>query len=573
MSLGILTYWATSLIIYFFCIIPGFLLVYSSSSFNVIEKFMMSIGFSFAIFIIPLSIVAIFHLAFWLWIPLLTLCIIGLITFITFLRIKKQSQSDKHSFIAILNVPELKIVFLLFFVQFISKVFLATLLNHPVLGADWFRYTIVYPSNYLDHNWTPSQDRTPFFDLLITFFYVMFGNNFWIAQIFSCLANSALLLPAYSIASKFFGRKVGVTTFLLLIVNPYLIENALYTWAKNLTAYFVLLMFYFLFCKKNYLFSVFFSAFAFLSHPYALFYIASATLFLLITRKSRFFQKKLLYGLLLFALLLTPYFVWNTIAFGSLLPSRLIYYPFATQYYTEVYTTPYALIRSFFNTSLIVPVRNRLLNIIRSLIPIQVVGYLITGNYRFLLWHFYHTYPGALTLFLYLLVIMKLLRLSKTRSIISNELKLLSFVFLPFFLTAVYWGYPEAGFVRQTLQPTVPLLIMFATNELHFYAKKFSAWNHKLVLFQVFPLFLSGIEGWIFGKVISRFEEFETPFIDLQLFQETGLHLSDLYSAKLLTGGPQGLLWNIIPLCLMVFIVLAIFVKEKEIGGFLRSAL
>lgn len=534
---------------------------------------MMSIGISFTIFIIPLIIVAIFHLAFWLWISPLTLCLIGLITSITLFRIKKQQNSNKHSFMAVFNVPEFKIIFLLFFIQFISKVFLTTLLDHPVLGADWFRYTIVYPSNYLDHNWTPSQDRTPFFDLLITFFYGIFVNKFWVAQIVSCLANSALLLPAYSISSKFFGKKVGLITFLLLMINPYLIENALYTWAKNLTAYFVLLIFYFLFYKKKYHLSVFFSACAFLSHPYSLFYISSAAFFLLITKKRRFFQRKTLYGMLLFVLLLIPYFVWNTIVFGSLLPSRFIYYPFTTQYYTETMNiAPSELISRFFSTSFVTPIQNRLLNTIRSISPVLALNYLITGNYRFLLWYFYHTYPGALTFFIYCFVLLKLGRLLKIRTLTPIELQSLFFVFLPFLLTIIYWGYPEAGLVRQTLQPTIPILNMLAVTEFQFYSKKLPLNRYRLAV-QFIPFSLAVIEGWIFGKVISRFEKFETPFIDQQLFQETGFHLSDLYSAKLLTGGPQGLFWNIIPLCLMVFIVLVIFVKEKEISEYLRSAL
>jgi hypothetical protein len=176
--------------------------------------------------------------------------------------------------------------------------------------------------------------RTPLFNLAASYFLSFLGDSFWAFQIVSSFLNSLLVLGLYLIVKMIFNERVALVGFLLVLFNPYLMRNALYTWPKPFTAYLVFLSFHFYLrfreasaspsseWKCAGFLSGLFMGMAYMSHIYAAFYmmvpVVDYLLFLRraggfrLTRLRRFVA---LYFLPLVPILL-PWHLWVVATFG-----------------------------------------------------------------------------------------------------------------------------------------------------------------------------------------------------------------------------------------------------------------
>jgi hypothetical protein len=261
--------------------IPGFAIAARIKQLDITEKLAVSFGFSFLIvvlltplFAVKLDIVA--RVAF---------VLIVIASLFLFLK-QKQDLKLNHDFIFLT---------LILVISLVSKFFIQTLWEYPVIGGDWYGHTLIRPYMFNIGDWTPPQERTPFFNLLIYSYHHLLGTSlyqYWVSQIISVIVNSVFILPAYLIAKRVFGDNIAKVSAAFMIITPFLVQQAIYTWPKNMAMYFTLLIIYFLFFRGNsgnnelnYGFAGFFAALGFLTHNYIVFYIFTALIAFVYVKK------------------------------------------------------------------------------------------------------------------------------------------------------------------------------------------------------------------------------------------------------------------------------------------------
>lgn len=357
-----------------------------------------------------------------------------------------------------------------FLVQFLLKISLQPLIPFYPMGADYYEhyerarffldihkvdpYKIMFP-------WWHVPDRTPLFNIVGAFFLALFRDRYWILQAVSCLFNSILILPGYLIAKKLFGRRTAILTVLFISMNPFLTENALYTWQKNLAAYFCLLLIYFVVFQKNTIYSGLSAGLGYLTHQYSALYIVAGVIYLLTRRvgeekTSR--SRELLIFLSTLGLVVSPWFLWKWYTYGSTLGTRFLYYPFAVHGVIQALQWSGSDIMSeFWSTPATMVIWIRIANAMETLIPVPILSWPITisnlSNYYF------HTIPGALTIAPLIFSVLGLWRK-------VEELKRIDqFLYIPFLGTLLTFGWLFGeGLARQTMQPIVVLLVIFAAS-------------------------------------------------------------------------------------------------------------
>jgi 4-amino-4-deoxy-L-arabinose transferase-like glycosyltransferase len=446
------------------------------------------------------------------------------------------------------------------------------------MGGDWFWHTFRIPYAFEQGDWSPPEEKTPLFNLLIYSYHHLLGASlyqYWISQIVSVVINSVYIFPAYLIARKAFGDQVARISALFMLVTPFLIFNTIYTWPKNAAMYGILMMIYFLFfneheIKLRYTLAGFFAGLGFLFHNYALFYIGIAVL--LLVYKEKMYNtlqskdilsnlKKLSYFFIVLLIFLAPYFVW-VYSYGTVSNSRTIYYPIAVKGYESAFNqTPEELWETFKATPLKEIVMPRISNAIVTFTPAALPINPYATNFRTYDPIFYYTqdYPGALSTLMYLVVVIWFIKyiLGKTKT----DTVLVSFLVVPWIIIMILYGWREWGLLTGILHPTLPLLIILGFNEIY-------NWNYKHKYFLIYVIFISAIiENIIFSMLIRKFYYVEGG---LQQVAKTGqqfypdFQVSNFVSAHFLLNRNIDLLYNFLISTGLILLFYILLYKNKS---------
>ena len=445
--------------------LPGYLILDSIvSRFNDEEKVVMSFGFTALLIGIEYSLAYLLSPSIKEVLPQIYLYVLF------FLLVYRVTNGKTKTLSTSLSQHSLLIV-LVFVVQYLLKVSFQPMIPFYPMGADFYEhyqrsqvfldlrnvdpYVDIFPFWYIS-------DRTPLFNIIGTFFLALFKDRYWILQVTSCLFNSVLVLPVYLIAKRLFDEKVAVITTFILSMNPFLTENALYTWPKNLAAYFCLLFLYILLFHRSMFFAGLFAALGYLSHQYVSLYILAGVVFLLWERKggSRASIKSIGILLLTFCVFTSPWFLWKGFTYGPAQGTKFLSYPFATGGVLQVVYNPMdKIIDQFLKTPISRIIWIRVANALETVIPLSLFSFPI--NSSALSKYYFHTIPGGLTLVILFFV---LKGISRNWEVLK---RIVWFVSIPFFGSLLLYGWLfGAGLARQTLQPVVALLPIFAAKEL-----------------------------------------------------------------------------------------------------------
>jgi len=506
--LNVALYWIYIFLIVGIAFIPGFAIATCIRSLSNIERLATSFGFSFLIVIllVPLFAIKLDILARVVFIAILIASSLYLIQ-----QLKKQEFKLGLDF---------KFLILILTISLVSKFFIQTLWEYPVMGGDWYGHTLMWPYRFAMGDWMPPRDRPPLFNLLIYPYHQLLGTSlyqYWVSQIISVVANSVFIIPAYLIAKNVFGDRVGKASAAFMLVCPFLVYQALYTWPKNLAMYFALLMVYFLFFsegpgeKTKYSLAGFFGALGFLTHNYVMFYILASIIALIYIKKvhkqnplislQRFFKSKYIYYFIAMVIVVSPYFLWVYSFYGTISTSRFIYYPFAVEgYSTALNENTQELFKTFYSTPvqqiIVIRIMNALVTLTPAVLPINPIA----TNFRTYnpIYYYSHDYPGALSTLMYLLVVVWFVKYLFRKT--KTDVVLVMLVVVPIILTVFMWGWCEWGLVPQTLHPTIPILIMLGLNGLY----KTNTKETKPYLTHL--IFLGCmIENVIYGSLINKF--------------------------------------------------------------------
>jgi hypothetical protein len=326
--------------------------------------------------------------------------------------------------------------------------------------------------NHLDPQRTPFYsswsiaDRTPLMGLVSAFFLQALnvnvpsaflwtlpaaaqGNSYQFFQIIGSLLNSLILVGAYSLLQQLFGRKVARVSTILLLMSSFVLLNTVFTWPKNLTAYFVFLSYYLL-LKGRAVFSGFCAALAFLAHPLGALYVVGAIIYSAYKKVARRFS-------LSSALTVSPWFIWTALTPGSGGVSRFVYYPFFTRSYAPPVSQPFSAFEQFLKTPVQIALWNRVVTAYDVLVPFQL-GQQVTATLSIVTNIVgpttLRTLAGALGLPLFVFCYYGF-----ARNFHRCKRELTCFVIVPFVLYLVETGSPFGLTALQVMQPLVPLML------------------------------------------------------------------------------------------------------------------
>jgi len=365
-----------------------------------------------------------------------------------------------------------KLIILIFLVGYFIKIILQTFIPFYPLGGDWFENynkSLVFFSK----DWK-FENRPPLFNCLIAFAMSIFGKDLWVAQIVAAFLNSLFVFPFFLFARKFFDEKTVILSTIFVSINPLIVENSLYIWPKNFVGFFILLFFYLVIDKKkNWPMLGGLVGISLLTHQLSLFYLLTGIVILHSLYKIKIFFSKWFWSMVLMILIfITPWLVYITIINPSPSHATFLFYPFAVEGYENVLNATFSEVWKTFSAKPLyhvtgVRVVNLLntifpvipvLKIVNSFIPIPTIHLhkIVNISSLPLAYHYFHSIPGNLTLFLSIFVflgIIKIYRMKKHRLLLIITL-------LPLIFTGLFYGWIVPGLARQTLQPIIPLLIL-----------------------------------------------------------------------------------------------------------------
>jgi 4-amino-4-deoxy-L-arabinose transferase-like glycosyltransferase len=87
--------------------------------------------------------------------------------------------------------------------------------------------------------------RFPMFNLLQAALLTLLGNHFWVYQITGVAPLGGLVCATYALARQWVGKQAALLACLLVVCNPFVIQNALTYWNKAVAATCILLGLYF----------------------------------------------------------------------------------------------------------------------------------------------------------------------------------------------------------------------------------------------------------------------------------------------------------------------------------------
>jgi len=566
--LNTLIYWWYILIILALAFIPGFAIATRIRSLDTLEQLAISFGISFLIIVLLTPLFAI------------NLNILTRMLFVVIIIISiHQIYIARHN----LKIdPPLLFIAAILSISLVSKFFIQTLWEYPVMGGDWFGHTFYTPFGFVAGDWTPPRDRTPLFNLLIYSYHKLLGTSlyqFWISQIVSVIANSVFIVPAYLIARNVFNDRVAKVSTAFMIICPFLTYQAIYTWPKNLAMYFGLLMVYFLFFRErkgtgNIIIAGIAGALGFLVHNYIMFYILASVIALAYINKihrqrplislRRFIKSKYIFYFITMLIVVSPYLVWMYSGYGTVSTSRFVYYPFAVEGYDDALneSNQEELFETFYNTPASQIIGTRIINAVVTLTPAALPINPVATNFRNYnpIYYYSHDYAGGLSTLMYLLVVVwfvrYLFRKTKTNAV------LVILITVPVILTLFVWGWREWGLVPQTLHPTVPILIMLGFNEL--YESNLKKTN--LFTYLIFVGCL--LEGVIYAILVHRFYELGGSAADVAKsisHHIPDFQISDFISAHFLLNTNLEFLSNfIISIVVIVIVIIYAYTRSSE---------
>lgn len=246
--------------------------------------------------------------------------------------------------------------------------------------------------------------RMPLFHLVEAFFLSLLGKNYWTFQIVSTLLNTTFILAIFLLGTRLFNRRVGILCLLFAALNPFILRNCTYTWPKLFSTYYVLLSLYFYLKIKTATFknkeklplegllAALFAGLAYMAHHLALFYIIALAIDSVIFYRVRFgkgFYKHLLPHLLLFCVILLPWYVWASSIYGisaALLSNPTIAFP-------HLKPPEWLYVRAYNTLSTLIPVM-----LLQAMKKLFLHGYLDKYHmFSGFLAYYWGTLPGALT--------------------------------------------------------------------------------------------------------------------------------------------------------------------------------
>ncbi len=342
-------------------------------------------------------------------------------------------------------------------------------------------------TNFLS-SWTIA-DRTPLMGLTAAFFMQVFhmevpsnflwalpstaqGNSYHFFQIIGSLLNSLIILGSYILIKDLFNRKIAVITTILLVINSFVFLHVIFTWPKNLTAYFVLISYYLLRHNKG-VFSGFTMALAFLSHPFGAMYVVGGFIYSLYKKIGRKF-------ILSASIVVLPWFLWSALTAGTGVISRFVYFPISTSGIPPSNQPNYVL-EQFLETPLAVSIWNRITTAYAMLAPFpltrpvtseaEIITKVLGSSTNF-------TLAGALGLSIFVFCYYGFIR-----NFILYKRELTCFIVVPFLMGLIVTGWARGLAAMHILQPLVPIMLALGVATL--YKKKiFSYFIVPLYLFQ-----------------------------------------------------------------------------------------
>lgn len=559
--LDTLIYWLYILLVLGIAFILGFAITTLFKNLNIAEKLAISFGFSFLIIILLTPLFA-------LKLDTLARFIFVLIAVASLYYLLKQKQDLKLS-------NDFLFLSLVLIISLVSRFFIQTLWDYPVIGGDWYGHTLIRPYMFNIGDWTPPQERTPLFNLLIYSYHHLLGTSlyqYWISQIISVVANTVFILPAYLIAKKVFDENIAKVSAAFMIITPFLVKNAIYTWPKNMAMYFTLLMIYFMFFrakpnnnKLNYGLAGFFAALGFLTHNYVLFYIFTALIAFAYVKKlydykqplaslHELFENKFIYFFLALIAITIPYFLWVYSSYGTISTSQeFIYYPFAVEGYWSI-DNPQKVFETFFNTPISHIIGIRIFNAIVTLTPAALPINPVATNYPSYnpIYYYSHDYPGALSTLMYFLVLLWFLRYLMGKTNTDRILGML--VVIPMVLYLILYGWIEWGLLTGGLHPSFPILIMLGFNELY------KITNQRIKSTMIYLVFVGClVEDFIYGILTLNFYHNEGGLSSVSRSISNYIpdfQISNFVSAHFLLSGSDLLLNSIISSGIIVLAIL-----------------
>lgn len=289
--LNVLIYLGQAVLFLLLFFLPGYLFLRAYTSWEGPKLAACSFGFSFIFlsslaflgFLLPVSLIK-FH-------PLILILVLVFL----FLMVVKSKKT-------LWPLPGMANNLVWIFLAFYGISFAYQVLTPLFTGAGWYgdwweNFEIVqfYLGNrspsivFFEHDTLAS--RPPAYHLLLTFSQIFGGQGFSSFMLFGVLPGIAFFWPAYLLAQKILkGKALSIFPY-LLIFSPFLAQSALYPWSKMLSAFYILLAFNFYWdfwsgestapekTKKDLAWAGFWSAWAYLAHPTALFYIVGMGIF------------------------------------------------------------------------------------------------------------------------------------------------------------------------------------------------------------------------------------------------------------------------------------------------------
>ncbi len=383
----------------------------------------------------------------------------------------------------------------------IKIIILSVLLNIIVLsfipytevGGDWFYQAVSLPLQFQSGNWTPPQDRTPLYGLLLSFLNTSPIHYYWFTQIISVILSSLYLIPSYLISRKLFSENTAKLSILFMVFTPFMIFQTGYTWPKNISMFFILFATYLIFLHNHryrYTISGIFLGVGFLFHNYTGLYII--TIFILMTYYKINHKTTVLSSLII---TLIPYFIWTYLYYGTISTSRFIYYPISIEYCGAITQSTDHIISVFLST----PIANIIEPHISNLLVTTTPAILFASGLRTFDWLYYytHTYMGGLSTAMYIVVVYAFFKKG------TNKFPRL-IVLITIFLIVLLYGWKEWGLLPPGLQPTIPFLVMIGINEIK---------NNKFLLVLLFVLIV--VDTIIFISLYRQFFTTINGFTDV----------------------------------------------------------
>jgi len=493
-----LLYFPFGILIFFLYFLPGFFITRFKifNRYDEVERIALSFLLSSLIFgFIGLSI---YLLGFtWnLWTNLIpTIFLIGILFYFT--RNKLFFKKEGKTIIRI------------FFTQLFIMLTFQIFIRYYPLGGDWMSH-FDYARSFLSKDWGLRMFHgPPLYSFIIGYFLPIFGNVFWVAQIVSTLISTIYLIPSYLIAKQLFSKKIAWLTFFILLISPFMVESSLYTFPKNFTTFFLLICFYFLIKRKLNIWFGISAALAFLTHFYAIFFLISFGLFIIIKRKKFKLNKQMLIKISLpFVIAASVLYGYNILIYGEIAPNIIKYFPIAIkgwrslaektteQIWKEFYSYPfyYHIFVRIVNFAIIfVPFLTTSLYLLslHSPLIVQLTHRVYDFSTLYPTFHYLQTFPGALSLLLFFFFLVGFIKLFKEK---NRKKNLIFLTCLPVLFSLILYGwiYP---ILSLTLHPLVPIFVMIGFWSV-FQTKNPRKWIKLIFLFAV-------IEAMIFCYLYS----------------------------------------------------------------------